>query len=158
MKRTVGPITSINKFIYNFSDFSCGRAGQTGGAFGFALIFLFLFPSREKENKEFLLNVEIGLNSFLSFVCPKERNKKKASQKQMLHCFWLVNAHEQSLYFEIILLIELIGCRSCFVLFVASKGAVFFVCILYSVGVLLQTKKKTLEDSQKENIEYRRCR
>jgi len=25
--------------------------GKTGGAFGFALIFLFLFPSREKEKQ-----------------------------------------------------------------------------------------------------------
>jgi hypothetical protein len=36
--------------------------------------------------------------SFLSFVCPKERNKEKGSQKQMLRCFWQANAHEQSLF------------------------------------------------------------
>ena len=80
MKRSPGPITSINKFIYNFSDSSFGRAGKTGGAFGFALIFLFLFPSREKEKKECLLNVGIALKFFLSFACPKERNKEKGGQ------------------------------------------------------------------------------
>jgi hypothetical protein len=34
--------------------------------------------------------------AFLSFACPKERNKEKGSQKQMLRCFWQANAHEHS--------------------------------------------------------------
>jgi len=36
-----------------------------------------------------------ALFPFLSFACPKERNKEKGSQKQMLRCFWQANAQEE---------------------------------------------------------------
>ena len=41
--------------------------GETGGAFGFALIFLFLFPSREKERQNLSpppLDYSFKLNTF----------------------------------------------------------------------------------------------
>ena len=46
--------------------------GETGGAFGFALIFLLLFASRQKVNKTYA-------NKFyaLSFACAKESAKEK---------------------------------------------------------------------------------
>jgi len=34
--------------------------------------------------------------AFLSFACPKERNKEKGSQKQMLRCFCQASAHRDS--------------------------------------------------------------
>ena len=59
--------------------------------------------------KIFQVGTDIKPAYFLSFVCPKERNKEKGSQKQMLRSFWQANAHVQSLCFEITFLIELIG-------------------------------------------------
>jgi len=43
-------ITLLKEFS-SYSDSSCALAGQTGGAIRLSLIFLFLFPSREKENR-----------------------------------------------------------------------------------------------------------
>ena len=40
-----------NKINYKEPDSSCALAGQTGGAIRLSLIFLLLFPSREKEEK-----------------------------------------------------------------------------------------------------------
>ena len=45
--------------------------GETGGAFGFALIFLVLFASRQKEHKSYSNKFYV-----LSFACAKERTKE----------------------------------------------------------------------------------
>ena len=91
---------------------------------------------------------------FSFFVCPKERNKEKGSQKLMLRCFWQANAHEHSLLFVFASLIELIVVRfaSCYSQFLEALSFSFTFFIV--VGVLLQTKKMALEISlclNKEN-------
>jgi len=53
------------------------------------------------EFSDFLLTNVEDTFAFLSFVCPKERNKEKGSQKQKLRCFWQANAHGESLFFVI---------------------------------------------------------
>ena len=73
-------------------------------------------------------NQEYTYISFLSFVCPKERNKEKGSQKQKLRCFWQANAHEHlsknvnTFCFRADSLKDFVSC-----LFVTHGGAVFFV-------------------------------
>jgi len=57
------PFIAIKKTGYKTSDSSCALAGQTGGAIRLSLIFLFLFPSREKEKK--------GLLFFMTAASPE---------------------------------------------------------------------------------------
>ena|SRR6187399_539078 len=51
MKQAFHPMTTISKISYKILYSSCALAGQTGGAIRLSLIFLFLFPSREKERR-----------------------------------------------------------------------------------------------------------
>jgi len=50
-KQILRPNITLLRGFSNHSDSSCAFAGQTGGAIRLSLIFLFLFPSREKEKR-----------------------------------------------------------------------------------------------------------
>jgi hypothetical protein len=55
-RNTAPAVFSTFSSLFNLSLIThylccCARAGQTGGAFGLALIFLVLFASRQKERK-----------------------------------------------------------------------------------------------------------
>jgi len=49
--KPIQTISSIRSVITIYLSVHVRWPGKTGGAFGFALIFLFLFPSREKERQ-----------------------------------------------------------------------------------------------------------
>jgi hypothetical protein len=51
MQQDLRPIISINKAITICRSVHVRGPGETGGAFGFALIFLLLFASRQKVDK-----------------------------------------------------------------------------------------------------------
>ena len=48
-KQRLQPFTSITKYIFKLSYFSCALAGKTAGGIRFSLTFLVIFASRQKE-------------------------------------------------------------------------------------------------------------
>ena len=78
MKQAFHPMTTISKISYKILYSSCALAGQTGGAILLSLIFLFLFPSREKERRSERIRRII---SFMFFWLEPKEPKVQAKNK-----------------------------------------------------------------------------